>query len=90
MLQQGSSGDEVLKLQNMLTTLGFYTGNKTGNFGALTADAVTAYQKSKGLTADGIAGKRTLAAINADYSGNGSSSAGSTMAPDHAERTGRR
>ena len=57
MLQQGSSGDEVLKLQNMLTTLGFYTGNKTGNFGALTADAVTAYQKSKGLTADGIAGK---------------------------------
>lgn len=78
MLQQGSSGDEVLKLQNMLTTLGFYTGNKTGNFGALTADAVTAYQKSKGLTADGIAGKRTLAAINADYSGNGSSSAGST------------
>ena len=84
MLQQGSSGDEVLKLQNMLTTLGFYTGNKTGNFGALTADAVMAYQKSKGLTADGIAGKKTLAAINADYSGKGSTSAGTangTTAP---------
>ena len=72
MLQQGSSSSEVLKLQNMLASLGFYTGNKTGNFGALTADAVMAYQKSKGLTADGIAGKKTLAAINADYSGKGS------------------
>ena len=78
MLQQGSSSSEVLKLQNMLASLGFYTGNKTGNFGALTADAVMAYQKSKGLTADGIAGKKTLAAINADYSGKGSTSAGTT------------
>ena len=42
MLQQGSSSSEVLKLQNMLASLGFYTGNKTGNFGALTADAVMA------------------------------------------------
>lgn len=84
MLQQGSSSSEVLKLQNMLASLGFYTGNKTGNFGALTADAVMAYQKSKGLTADGIAGKKTLAAINADYasgttsSGSGSSSSSSS------------
>ena len=68
-LQQGTKSGEVLKLQNMLTSLGFYTGNKTGNFGEKTADAVIAYQKSKGLTADGIAGKKTLAAINADYSG---------------------
>ena len=68
-LQQGSKSDEVLKLQNMLTSLGFYTGSKTGNFGEKTAEAVIAYQKSKGLTADGIAGKKTLAAINADYSG---------------------
>ena len=68
-LQQGTKNDEVLKLQNMLTSLGFYTGSKTGNFGEKTADAVIAYQKSKGLTADGIAGKKTLAAINADYSG---------------------
>ena len=69
MLQQGSSSSEVLKLQNMLASL---------DFGALTADAVMAYQKSKGLTADGIAGKKTLAAINADYSGKGSTSAGTT------------
>lgn len=68
-LQKDSSGDEVLKLQNMLTKLGYYSGNKTGNFGSKTEEAVIAYQKSKGLTADGIAGKRTLSAINADYNG---------------------
>ena len=59
--------------------LGFYTGNKTGNFGSKTQEAVIAYQKSKGLTADGIAGARTLAAINADIkSGTGSSSGSSS------------
>ena len=82
-LQQGTKNDEVLKLQNMLTSLGFYTGNKTGNFGEKTADAVIAYQKSKGLTADGIAGKKTLAAINADYSGSSviGNNNGNTNAP---------
>ena len=76
-LQKNSNNDEVLKLQTMLASLGFYSGNKTGNFGDLTQDAVMAYQRSKGLTADGIAGKKTLAAINADYT-NGSSSSGSS------------
>ena len=65
-LSLNSKGDEVLKLQKALATLGFYSGNKTGNFGEKTEEAVIAYQKSKGLTADGVAGKRTLNAINAD------------------------
>lgn len=69
-LQKNSKSDEVLKLQKALKSLGFYTGNLTGNFGSVTADAVTAYQRSKGLTADGIAGSRTLTAINADLNGN--------------------
>lgn len=76
-LMQGSKGDEVLKLQKMLTKLGFYSGNKTGNFGEKTAEAVTAFQKSMGLTADGIAGKKTLAAINAAYAGGNVGSGGS-------------
>lgn len=54
----------MLALQKALTTLGFYSGNKTGNFGEKTQAAVIAFQKSKGLTADGVAGKKTLAAIN--------------------------
>ena len=61
----------------MLKSLGFYSGSITGSFGSKTKTAVMAFQKSKGLTADGIAGQRTLAAINADYN-SGSSSGTST------------
>ena len=83
MLMKNSSGEEVRKLQKMLASLGFYSGNQTGNFGDKTRDAVVAFQKKMGLTADGIAGKRTLTAINAQYkkgtisSGSGSSSGSS-------------
>ncbi|MBQ8093964.1 MAG: peptidoglycan-binding protein [Clostridia bacterium] len=72
-LMEGSKGDEVKKLQKMLASLGYFKGNQTGNFGSVTKDAVIAFQKSKGLTADGIAGAKTLAAINADYSSGSSS-----------------
>ena len=77
-LQLNSKNDEVTKLQKMLDQLGFYTGNVTGNFGEKTRDAVIAFQKAAGLKADGIAGKRTLEAINAKAataSSSGSSSA---------------
>ncbi|MBP3656954.1 MAG: peptidoglycan-binding protein [Clostridia bacterium] len=66
-LMLGTKDDEVRKMQRMLTTLGYYSGNVTGNFGEKTRDAVIGYQKAKGLYADGIAGKKTLAAINSDY-----------------------
>ena len=81
---KNSSGEEVRKLQKMLASLGFYSGNQTGNFGDKTRDAVMAFQKKMGLTADGIAGKRTLTAINAQYkkgttsSGSSGSSSGSS------------
>ena len=65
-LSLNMSGDNVLALQKALKKLGFYTGNNTGNFGEKTQEAVIAYQKSKGLTADGVAGKKTLSAINGD------------------------
>ena len=84
-LQEGSSGNEVLKLQNLLTTLGYYTGNKTGNFGSKTKDAVMAFQKASGLTADGIAGKRTLSAINTAASNPSSSGSGSSGSMDTAK-----
>ena len=71
------NSEEVKQLQTNLAKLGFYSGNKTGNFGDLTRDAVIAYQKSKGLTADGVAGKKTLAAISADLNKGSSSSSSS-------------
>lgn len=80
-LMNGTRSDEVLKLQKMLTQMGYYSGNQTGKFGDKTEQAVITFQKAVGLTADGIAGKRTLEAINAKYktgSTGGSSSGGSS------------
>ena len=78
LLQLGSNSDAVKTLQTNLKTLGYYTGSLTGNFGEKTQAAVIAYQKTKGLTADGIAGSKTLAAIAADLNKNTSSSSGSS------------
>ena len=63
----GSKGDTVKNMQQMLRTLGYYDGSVTGSFGNKTKDAVIAFQKAKGLSADGIAGAKTLAAIESDY-----------------------
>ncbi len=56
----GSRGDEVRKIQKKLKELGFYNGSADGIYGTATKKAVTAFQKSCGITADGIAGAKTL------------------------------
>ncbi len=74
-ISYGSKGDRVKSLQQALITLGFLKGSPDGVYGSKTKKAVKAFQKSKKLTADGVAGKKTLAAIQSALSGNGSSSA---------------
>jgi putative chitinase len=68
-LRQGSSGPDVTALQQRLNDLGFDPNGVDGHFGAGTRDAVIAFQQSKGLQADGIAGPATLAALQLDGSG---------------------
>ncbi|GBO53535.1 N-acetylmuramoyl-L-alanine amidase [Pseudanabaena sp. lw0831] len=55
----------VANLQNLLTDRGFYNGPITGFLGTRTRDAIVAAQKAYGLTADGVAGARTIAALEA-------------------------
>lgn len=74
-LKQGSSGPEVKKLQTNLKALGFDPGGTDGQFGPGTKKALIAFQKSKGLTADGVAGPMTMSALEAAA---GSSTSGST------------
>jgi putative chitinase len=62
-LSQGSSGPDVTALQQKLIDLGFDPNGVDGHFGAGTRDALIAFQQSKGLQADGIAGPATLAAF---------------------------
>ena len=59
-LRHGSRSEAVRQLQENLKALGYYTGNITGNYGTLTEAAVTKFQKANGLSADGIAGSKTI------------------------------
>jgi len=62
-LKQGASGPQVVDLQSKLKQLGFSAGIVDGKFGPGTEKAVMAFQKSKGLTADGVAGPATFKAL---------------------------
>jgi murein L,D-transpeptidase YcbB/YkuD len=62
-LQLGSTGADVTTLQQKLTTAGFNPGSTDGNFGPGTQTAVINFQKAKNLTADGIVGATTWAAL---------------------------
>ena len=63
-LRPGTTGSSVTDLQKALNQLGYDAGTADGNYGAGTTAAVSAFQKDKGLTQDGVAGPTTLAAIN--------------------------
>lgn len=62
-LEIGSYGTQVSLLQARLTTLGYFTATMDGSYGTATAMAVAEFQSANGLTADGIAGAKTLSAL---------------------------
>lgn len=55
----GSRGEEVRQIQTKLKELGYLQGNVDGIYGNQTKQAVTAFQRDHGLSADGIAGEKT-------------------------------
>lgn len=71
----GSRGDEVRAIQKKLKSLGFYTGSVDGIYGVGTRNAVRAFQRSCGITADGIAGPKTLLYLGLDNSSSSLSTA---------------
>ena len=70
----GSRGEEVRKIQKKLSSWGYYDGEIDGIYGTQTKKAVTYFQRKNGLTADGIAGPQTLAAMGISSSSSSSSS----------------
>ena len=64
-LQRGFTGsDAVRSVQRRLKELGYYKGSADGDFGPATEEAVKAFQKANGLTADGKVGEKTLSKMN--------------------------
>lgn len=68
----GATGERVREMQKRLKELG-YLNYVDGIFGDNTLTAVKRFQRAAGLTADGIAGEKTLRALNRsdapEYSG---------------------
>jgi peptidoglycan L-alanyl-D-glutamate endopeptidase CwlK len=64
LLRRGDRGEDVRLIQTRLVVLGFIdAGNVDGIFGPGTEKAVKAFQKSKGLGADGLIGPQTRIAL---------------------------
>jgi peptidoglycan hydrolase-like protein with peptidoglycan-binding domain len=62
-LREGSTGEEVKALQEMFTAYDLQTLKADGYFGRKTKEAIIWFQQNWGLTADGIVGKQTWAAL---------------------------
>lgn len=67
LLKREVSSEKVAELQERLIELGYLReGKTTGYFGSETEEAVKKFQQAASLTADGIAGDETLAALFSD------------------------
>ena len=58
-IRLGDRGDKVVQVQDCLMQMGYLDGIN-GVYDEATMDAVKAFQRDNGLTADGVAGSRTL------------------------------
>lgn len=59
-LKLNSHGDDVAKWQRFLLDAGYKPGAADGHFGPATHTATVAFQKKRGLTADGVVGNATF------------------------------
>ncbi len=83
-LEIGSRGENVTKVQKRLIQYGYLSGTADGRYGEKTRDAVEWFQRRNGLTVDGRVGKKTAAALGVTLTGGGSSSSSaSIVSSDH-------
>lgn len=74
-LEVGSRGDDVVKVQKRLIQYDYLDGSADGRYGEATRDAVRLFQKKNGLPVDGKVGPATAAKLGVTLSGAKSSSA---------------
>ena len=81
-LEVGSSGTNVVKVQKKLIQFGYLDGSADGRYGEKTRDAVRWFQRRNGLSVDGRVGPATAAALGVTLSASSSSSARSAVSAD--------
>jgi peptidoglycan DL-endopeptidase LytF len=59
----GDSGVSVTRLQDLLRRAGYFPSPSTGFYGAATREAVKRFQQANRISADGFAGRGTIAAL---------------------------
>jgi 3D (Asp-Asp-Asp) domain-containing protein len=59
LVKEGSSGEAVRHVQELLIEQGFLEGEADGDCGPLTVAAIEKFQESRGLTVDGVCGDGT-------------------------------
>ncbi|MDP4090112.1 MAG: spore cortex-lytic enzyme [Bacillota bacterium] len=74
----GSTGGPVIELQTRLKRWGYYNGTIDGVYGYRTFTAVKYFQSKNGLTADGVAGNQTLAALGFNIGNTGTTTTSTT------------
>ena len=79
-LEVGSKGSNVVKVQQRLIQYGYMSGTADGRYGEATRSAVLRFQRKNGLTADGRVGAKTAAALGVTLSGGSASSSSASSA----------
>ena len=71
----GNKNEQVRQIQQKLINWGYMSGTADGVFGQKTYDGVVRFQRSHGLAADGIVGRRTAEALGISLGSSVSASA---------------
>ena len=85
-LEVGSRGNDVVKVQKRLIQYGYMDGEADGRYGDATRKAVRLFQKKNGLTVDGKVGADTAAALGVTLSkksGSAAKTASAGSAPEY-------
>lgn len=83
-LEVGSRGENVVKVQKKLIQFGYLSGSADGKYGEDTRNAVRLFQRRNGLSVDGKVGADTAAALGVTLSGTTSSAGRSVSAVSDA------
>ena len=81
-LKKGSQGSSVKTLQTKLKKWGYYSGSVDGIFGSGTERAVRYFQRTNGLSVDGVVGSKTAKALGMSLGSSTSSQGGGYSSND--------